>query len=227
MNIKGFMIITIILLILTSINFFFCTLSLNDNSYDTTIITQPTMDNINSTIIEENTNNNLNYESNLTEPTQPDILIQEKDKWDERMLEYPIATQVWLYMHDTLGWNDYVCAGIMGNMMAECGGHTLNLNPTIRNPNSNCYGLCQWHPLYYPQLQNTSLEFQLNFLSSSVKEVFNGWAGQLDNINYNDFISLTNYSLTAKYFNDVYERPGYYSPQREKNAQIAYEYFVD
>lgn len=40
--------------------------------------------------------------------------------------EYPVATECWFYLKD-LGYNDYVCAGIIGNMMAEVGGGTLNL----------------------------------------------------------------------------------------------------
>ena len=47
---------------------------------------------------------------------------EEIHKWEVRASEYPIATQVWLYMKEEFGWSDTVCAGIMGNMMAECGG---------------------------------------------------------------------------------------------------------
>ena len=44
-------------------------------------------------------------------------------------LEYKDATLIWEYMK-SLGWNDYVCAGILGNMMAEVGGGTLDLPTT-------------------------------------------------------------------------------------------------
>ena len=38
-----------------------------------------------------------------------------------------------------LGWNDYVCAGIVGNLMAEVGGQTLNIDPQLGN---SYYGIC-------------------------------------------------------------------------------------
>ena len=52
----------------------------------------------------------------------------EKERWENKKSQYPEATEVWLFMKEQ-GWNDYVCAGIMGNLMSETGGHTLNLNP--------------------------------------------------------------------------------------------------
>ncbi len=152
---------------------------------------------------------------------------EENAKWILRAAEYPVATEVWLYMYNTLGWNPYVCAGIMGNMMAECGGHTLNLNPTIRNLSSGCYGICQWHPQFFPDLQGSNLEQQLSFLGVSVETTYNGWAGKMFNTSYEEFISLTDYNEVAKSFNNVYERPGYYSSQRSDNAKIAYEYFMN
>lgn len=157
------------------------------------------------------------------------LIIEEEEaaKWAARAAEYPVATQVWLYMRDTLGWSESVCAGIMGNMMAECGGQTLNLNPQSRNSSSGCYGICQWHPRYYPDMQNANLETQLQFLGVSTEQTFNGWAGRAFGIDYKEFLSLTDYHQVAKYFNNVYERPGHYSSQRGKNAEVAYKYFVD
>ena len=56
-------------------------------------------------------------------------VLEEQYKWEVRAAEYPVATQAWLYMKNELGFNDTVCAGIMGNMMAECGGcWTSDLN---------------------------------------------------------------------------------------------------
>lgn len=153
--------------------------------------------------------------------------FEEYHKWEIKMEEYPVATQAWLYMRDTLGWNEYVCAGIMGNMMSECGGQTLNLNPSARNSSSGCYGLCQWYPKYYSHMQGASLEVQLEFLGTSIQKTFDGWAGDAFNCDYDEFISLTDYKVVAKKFNDIYERPGYYSEQRGENAQVAYEYFTN
>ncbi len=152
-------------------------------------------------------------------------ILEEAHKWEMRAAEYPVATQAWLYMHNTLGWNEYVCAGIMGNMMAECGGQTLNLKWNSYN-SSKHYGLCQWSKSGYPQMQGASLEQQLEFLGTSVKDTYDSNTGKVFNTSYEEFISLTDYNKVAKSFNNVYERPGYYASQRGVNAKVAYNYFT-
>ena len=152
-------------------------------------------------------------------------IFEEAHKWEVRAAEYPVATQAWLYMRDILGWNEYVCAGIMGNMMAECGGQTLNLKWSSYN-SSKHYGLCQWSKVYFPQMQGASLEAQLEFLGKSVPETFDGWTGKQFNYSYAEFIALTDYEVVARKFNDIYERPGSYNSQRGRNAKVAYEYFT-
>lgn len=149
----------------------------------------------------------------------------EQIKWKARYEEYPIATQVWKYMSQTLGWSDEVCAGVMGNMMAECGGQTLNLKWNVYN-SAGFYGLCQWHPNYYSQMQGASLETQLEFLGTSTKAVFNGWAGNVFDCNYEEFLASKDCVTAAHLFCIVYERPGGRQTQREINAQVAYNYFT-
>ena len=41
--------------------------------------------------------------------------------WRKKEKEYPTASYIWKFFKD-LGYNDYVIAGILGNMMAEAGG---------------------------------------------------------------------------------------------------------
>lgn len=68
--------------------------------------------------------------------------LLEKGLWEGRKAEYPVATEAWLYMKNVLGYSDIVCAGIMGNLMAETGGSTLALD---WDSNGGCgYGLIQW-----------------------------------------------------------------------------------
>ena len=63
----------------------------------------------------------------ITDSIEKEYLMQlDEIVWGLRKAEYPAATEVWLYLKE-LGYNDYVCAGIMGNLMAETGGQTLNL----------------------------------------------------------------------------------------------------
>ena len=74
--------------------------------------------------------------------------------------EYPIAEIVWKFLTVDMGYSNYVAAGIMGNMMVECGGFTLNLDWSAINPSSKCYGLCQWHPKYHQEVQGANLQKQ-------------------------------------------------------------------
>lgn len=148
-------------------------------------------------------------------------------RWEKRMEEYPVATTVWLYMRNELGWNEYVCAGVMGNMMAECGGQTLNLNVYAKNGSSGCYGICQWHPRWNKSIQGADLDAQLKYLGEHVEAEFNGWAGDAFNFHYDDFLAIEDCAVAAKKFCIIYERPGGYDTQRSRNAQKAYEYFVD
>ena len=56
--------------------------------------------------------------------------------------EYPEAQLIWNTMI-SWGWAPETCAGIIGNMMAEIGGGTLDLSDW--NSNGGCgYGLIQW-----------------------------------------------------------------------------------
>lgn len=67
---------------------------------------------------------------------------KENLQWSSKYNQYPVATIAWIYMTEELGWSDIVAAGIIGNMMAECGGLTLRLN--WNSNGSNGYGLIQW-----------------------------------------------------------------------------------
>lgn len=84
--------------------------------------------------------------------------------------QYPSATYVWLYLKD-LGYNDYVCAGIMGNIMAETGGNTLDINPGLYSKSGNYYGICQWS-ISYKEVWNCDLETQCDFLKNTIQYEF-------------------------------------------------------
>ena len=151
---------------------------------------------------------------------------EEEAKWAVRMTEYPVATQVWLYLVNELEYSEAAAAGIIGNMMAECGGHTLKLEWWIYNPSKH-YGLCQWSSKYYPQMQGASLEEQLAFMKESFPDVIERY-GYLykKGFTYNDFITMDNCGDAAIAFCKIYERPGGNQEYRRGLAQKAYEYFV-
>ena len=150
--------------------------------------------------------------------------------WNEKSGEYPVATQVWRYMKEDLGWNDYVCAGVMGNMMAEVGGQTLNLQPYLYgHSGANYYGLCQWSSRYYPSIQGADVDAQLDFLASTVKKELDTY-GYLfrSGLDYEAFCNLTDAEDAAMEFAKAYERCGSGSyGVRQRNAINAYKYFVE
>ena len=53
----------------------------------------------------------------------------EQKRWEIRIEKYPTASSIWLYLSDQ-GYSDEICAGILGNIMAEVGGHTLDIEHT-------------------------------------------------------------------------------------------------
>lgn len=146
-------------------------------------------------------------------------------KWEIKKAEYPAATQVWLFMKD-LGWNDYVCAGIMGNLMAEVGGQTLNLQYTLCG--KNYYGMCQWSR-GYSEIWGAGLTEQCNFLRDTIQYEIDTF-GKLyaKGFNFNSFLNMSDEKEAALAFAKTYERcNSKYYAIRQKNATKAYNYFVN
>lgn len=141
--------------------------------------------------------------------------------------KYPVATEVWEYMK-ALGWSDAVCAGIMGNMMAEVGGQTLNLRYDAYDKNKAYYGLCQWSGKYYPQIQGADLKTQCDFLRDTIKKQIDIYGKRYaSGMNYKEFLKLEDPKEVALCFAIAYERcsSATYSV-RQTNAVKAYDYFV-
>lgn len=154
--------------------------------------------------------------------TTPPESAEIADAWVIRAIEYPIATEIWLYMK-SLGWNDEVCAGIMGNIMAECGGQTLSIQWWAYGGNRSFYGICQWHSGYFPAVQGQNLQFQLDYLRDTIEDQFDDFGSSA----LTNFLNLTNCREAALVFAKRYERCSSASYTiRQQNAQVAYEYFV-
>lgn len=140
--------------------------------------------------------------------------------------EYPEATQVWNYMKD-LGWSDYVCAGILGNMMAEVGGGTLNLNVCIDTGNG-FYGLCQWSKTGHAGANGRDLIGQMDYLNETIKYELDtfGYAYAYG-FNFEQFLELTSERDVAIAFSKCYERNDpRYTWIRADYAEKAYDYFA-
>lgn len=158
--------------------------------------------------------------------------VNTRPAYIEKMREYPEATTVWITLK-SFGWNDYVCAGILGNMMAEVGGHTLDLNCC------NCvydhmpygyytgsFGLCAWTPSsnYYNSQYyvGISVEDQCRFIRDSLAEQIS-WC-----LSVEEFLSIDNIWDASYYFMRAYERPASYNTTaRYNDSLIAYNYFVN
>ena len=153
------------------------------------------------------------------------LKAEEEAKLNARRAEYPVATEIWEYLI-AKGYNEYVVAGIMGNLMAETGGQTLNLQVNAVSP--GYYGICQWSLQYYPQVANTDLMYQLDLLCSTMEYEFNTF-GKLykKGFNYESFTYMLDEEEAALAFAKCYERcaSGSYNV-RKKNAKKAYEYFT-
>jgi len=135
---------------------------------------------------------------------------------------YSQATQVWNGLK-AAGLNDYVCAGIMGNIMAEVGGQTLDISrwSYYATTNKNYYGICQWAGGRKQRLLNdfgTTLEAQIKFLSVELFEVIPKG---------NSFYNMQDEKQAALYFAKYYERCGSSSyGVRQTNATKALQYFT-
>jgi hypothetical protein len=154
------------------------------------------------------------------------IKAEEQNIWYQRSKEYPVATEIWLFLKD-LGYNDYVCAGIIGNMMSETGGQTLNIKVDLYNSTRRYYGICQWGPSY-KEIWGADLKNQCEFLANSIKYNFDvfGYAYK-KNFDFEDFLNLTNEKDAALAFAKCYERCASSSYNvRQKNATKALEYFT-
>ena len=156
-----------------------------------------------------------------------EIYDEENAIWVARAEEYPVATYVWQFLDDA-GYNDYVIAGIIGNMMVECGGHTLALEPYIYSADGY-YGLCQWSRGYQDRVGDADTEYQCQFLLDTIVYEIDTY-GHLykRGFDYSSFISLTNEKDAALAFARSYERCGFISyGARRACATTAYNYFVE
>ena len=150
----------------------------------------------------------------------------EEAKWETKAAEYPAATQIWRYMKD-LGWNDYVCAGIMGNLMAEVGGQTLDIQYWLQG--NGYYGMCQWNKAYRSGVWGADLAGQCDFLRDTIKyEIDTFGYAYKKGFNLDSFLALSNERDAALAFAKCYERcgSGTYTI-RQNNAEKAYDYFVN
>lgn len=145
-------------------------------------------------------------------------------KYTQGTNEYPAATYIWNYMKKQ-GWSDYVCAGILGNIMQETGGRTLNIDYMH---SSNYYGMCCWNKEYHPEVVGLDLDGQCAYLIETTARAMEkyGYLYQ-EGYTFQDFLEAESIEEAAAAFMIVYERPGHTNPiKRVQNGEKAYEYFT-
>lgn len=137
---------------------------------------------------------------------------------DTQYSKYPVACEVWQIIR-SWGWNEAVAAGIIGNMMTECGGLTLDLDWDLYDDTWMYYGLCMWSLYWAPETSGMSIEQQMTYLYNTIETNMNYFGGSLD-----EFLKITDPGYAALYFQWYYE-VGVSSETRYAGALEAYEYF--
>lgn len=157
------------------------------------------------------------------------LLADEDARWKRRYEEYDTATEVWVSMK-ALGWNDIVCAGIMGNLIAETGGpYSLKLDWDSNT--SSGYGLVQWTDARRAAIKEKYGEFptvkeQVQFIHDELYGA-NGVTMQVSDSELNAIMNAETPEDCAYAFACYYERCNEeYRDMRRDYARWAYNYFV-
>lgn len=166
-------------------------------------------------------------QKNVYETEQTINHKEENENYEYDVDKYAIATKIWDYLRNDMGLNKYVSAGIMGNIMTECGGQTLDIQPYVRSYTGH-YGICQWSPVYCEQIIGKDLNGQLEFLKSTIKPYINQMGYRYyKGFNYEKFVSITDEKIAAEAFAYAYEGcgTGNCSQRRLDHATTALNYF--
>ena len=129
----------------------------------------------------------------------------------------------------SFGWNDIVCAGIMGNLMLETGGGTLNLN--WQSNGSGGLGLVQWIGGRRNLIRSKygtipSVENQMKFVYEEMYGV-NGVTRQVTDSQFKAIMNASTPEDCAFAFASYYERCAVqYRAIRKTYARTAYNYFT-
>lgn len=155
-------------------------------------------------------------------------IIEERLRWEAKEQEYPIATQVWLLLTEDYGFTNEVAAGIVGNIMAEIAGGTLNFSGW--NITNGALGMFQWlggrktsiQKIYgkIPTVEN-QVEFMYNELYGT-----NGVTQQVKDWQRDEILNGKTPEEVARSFCIWFERPNGSSRPRQRYARAAYEYFM-
>ena len=150
--------------------------------------------------------------------------VRQYTQWES---DHYYAAKTWQFLMRQ-GYSEVVASAIIGNMMIETSGGTLNLKPSVYSPGGSFYGLCQWSLYYRPNVANMSFEDQLTYLHNDMEKEFNTFGFcYRSGFTYEDFLAMTDPRQAALAFAKVYERCGSGSYSiRQTAATKAYNYFM-
>ena len=149
--------------------------------------------------------------------------------------QYPEATYVWIYMKENFGWSDIICAGIMGNIMAEIGGGSaegaLGFGDKWKIDKASGLGMFQWTAGRRKEIKTIygnapTIEQQLDFMYNELYG-FNGVTQQVKSNELDAILNAETPEQVAANFARYFERCASFSYTPRKNyARFAYDYFV-
>jgi hypothetical protein len=161
--------------------------------------------------------------------------ITERQYFEKCAEQYPEATQIWFYMKENFGWSDIVCAGIMGNIMAEIGGGSaegaLGFGDKWKIDKASGMGMFQWTAGRRKEIKTIygnapTIEQQLDFMYNELY----GSNGVTKQVKSNELEAILNADTPEKVavnFAQYFERCASFSYTPRKNyARFAYDYFV-
>lgn len=150
--------------------------------------------------------------------------IRHYETWEQ---EYYYAAKTWQFFMQQ-GFSAEVTSALIGNMMIETSGGTLNIKPEVYSSSRGFYGLCQWSLYYKPFMANKSFEEQLNYLVEDMPKEFKNFGFcYKSGFTYEDFLAMEDPEQAAVAFAKVYERCGSGTYGLRKQAAMkAYKYFV-
>ena len=134
----------------------------------------------------------------------------------EQRTKHPVASADWQILRES-GLSEVCAAAIIGNYMAETGGHTLDYDPYLDV--GGYYGKAMWSKTYFPEVVGKSSIYQTAYTINTLEQQFGS--------HLEEFLTETDVRRAAKLFSDYYERPAEWSSKRSDNAEEAYRFFCN
>lgn len=161
--------------------------------------------------------------------------ITKRQYFEKCAEQYPEATQIWFYMKENFGWSDIICAGIMGNIMAEIGGGSpegaLGFGDKWQIDKASGLGMFQWTAGRRKEIKTIydnapTIEQQLDFMYNELYGS-NGVTQQVKSNELDAILNAETPEQVAVNFARYFERCASFSYAPRKNyARFAYDYFV-